>query len=544
METAIIDTTDAQQSFQESAFATDRTLPALLAARVARDGSRPLFSDRRTTWTGDDAIAIAARRAGSLAAHGVKRGDHVALLCGNRTEFLEIVLGCGWLGAVVVPINTASRGFQLEHILRNCGARLLVAESSLVDAVQALDVQDLPLEAIWLVGATEPAESVPARISASPMPPAGEPVDAADLSDGDPFAVLYTSGTSGLSKGVICPHAQFYWWGRYTARDLGVASGDVLYTCLPLFHTNALNSFFQALIHDAELVVDRRFSASGFFDALVETRATVTFVLGAMVPILLGRTATTNEQAHRVRVALAPGVPAHFQSEFTTRCGIGLVDGYGSTETNCVISGGMGNQRPGYMGKLATGFDARVVDENDQEVPDGEAGELILRADAPFAFASGYLGMAEKTVEAWRNLWFHTGDRVVRDAEGYYRFVDRQKDAIRRRGENVSSFEVEQVLLSHPSVETAAVFAVASPLAEDDVMAVVVLRAGEALEPLDLIRYCEPRLPYFAVPRFLAFVEDMPKTENGKIQKFKLREIGVTETTWDLETSGYRLKRP
>jgi crotonobetaine/carnitine-CoA ligase len=195
------------------------------------------------------------------------------------------------------------------------------------------------------------------------------------------------------------------------------------------------------------------------------------------------------------------------------------------------------------MGKLVAGFDARVVDEHDQPVPDGEAGELILRADTPFAFASGYLGMAEKTVEAWRNLWFHTGDRVVREADGYYRFVDRLKDTIRRRGENVSSFEVEQVLLSHPSVETAAVFAVKSALAEDDVMAAIVLRDGEALEPLDLIRYCEPRLPYFAVPRYLDFVHDLPKTENGKIQKFKLRETGVTATAWDLDASGYRLRR-
>ena len=375
------------------------------------------------------------------------------------------------------------------------------------------------------------------------MPPAGEPIAPTELADGDPFTVLYTSGTSGLSKGVICPHAQFYWWGHYTARDLGVAAGDVLYTCLPLFHTNALNSFFQALIHDAELVVERRFSVSGFFDALLETRATVTYVLGAMVPILLGRPVAANERAHRVRVALAPGVPGHFQQEFTTRSGIALIDGYGSTETNCVISVGIEAQRPGYMGKIAAGFEARVVDERDQPVPDGTAGELILRADAPFAFASGYLGMAEKTVEAWRNLWFHTGDRVVRDADGYYRFVDRLKDTIRRRGENISSFEVEQVLLSHPAVETAAVFAVKSVLAEDEVMAAIVLRDGETLEPLELIRYCEPRLPYFAVPRYLDFARDLPKTENGKIQKFKLRETGITATTWDLDASGYRLKR-
>ncbi|MGV2287547.1 ATP-dependent acyl-CoA ligase [Trinickia sp. YCB016] len=538
----LFDTLAEPRTSLEYGHDAQRTLPALLAARAARNGAAPLFSDRTTTWSASEAVEIAARRAGALAAQGVGRGDHVALLCGNRVEFMEIVLGCAWLGAVVVPINTASRGLQLAHILRNCGARLLVAEAHLVGAVHALDAQDLPLQTIWLVG--EPEEDGPeSAYATTPLPPAREPVAPAKLTDGDPFAVLYTSGTSGLSKGVICPHAQFFWWGHCTARDLAVTAGDVLYTCLPLFHTNALNSFFQALIHDAELIVDRRFSASGFFDALVETRATVTFVLGAMVPILLGRPVSANEREHRVRVALAPGVPGDFQQEFTTRCGIALVDGYGSTETNCVISSSIGAHRPGYMGKLAPGFDARVVDEHDQAVPDGEAGELILRADAPFAFASGYLGMAEKTVEAWRNLWFHTGDRVVRDADGYYRFVDRLKDTIRRRGENVSSFEVEQVLLSHPSIETAAVFAVKSALAEDEVMAAVVLRDGETLEPLELIRYCEPRLPYFAVPRYLDFARDLPKTENGKIQKFKLRETGVSATTWDLDASGYRLKR-
>ncbi|CDN63854.1 Long-chain-fatty-acid--CoA ligase [Burkholderia cenocepacia H111] len=534
--------TIVEQRADEPAVVSSRTLPALLAARVARNAEGPLFSDGTTVWSGADAIEIAARRAGTLAAYGIKRGDRVALLCGNRAEFMEVVLGCGWLGAVVVPINTASRGPQLEHILRNSGARLLVAEAHLVDVVHALDARDLPLEHIWLID--EPvANSLAPRYSTTPLPPAAESVPAANVQDGDAFAVLYTSGTSGLSKGVICPHAQFYWWGYNTAHDLGVVAGDVLYTCLPLFHTNALNSFFQAMLHDAQLVVGRRFSASGFFDALVATQATVTFVLGAMVPILLGRPATASERGHRVRVALAPGVPGHFQEEFTARCGIALIDGYGSTETNAVIGGVASARRPGYMGRLARGFEARVVDEHDRPVPDGQPGELILRANEPFSFANGYLGMAAETVKAWRNLWFHTGDRVIREADGYFRFVDRQKDAIRRRGENISSYEVEQVLLSHPSVETAAVFAVKSTLAEDEVMAVIGLRDGEALEPLDLIRYCEPRLPYFAVPRYLDFQQELPKTENGKIQKFKLRETGVTATTWDLEMSGYQLKR-
>lgn len=537
-----IETIVAQTEAATQAPGAQRTLPALLSARTARNPGTPLFSDRNTVLTAADAMLIAARRAGTLAAHGIKRGDHVALMCGNRVEFIEMVLGCGWLGAVVVPINTASRGFQLAHILRNSGARLLIAEAALADSVNALEADDLSLEKVWLIDEPVPGALAPAWPT-TPVPPLGDAVAAAHLEDGDPFAILYTSGTSGVSKGVVCPHAQFYWWGRNTGGDLGIGKGDVLYTCLPLFHTNALNTFFQALLLDAVQVVDRRFSASGFFDALVDTGATVTYVLGAMVPILLGRPVSSNERKHKVRIALAPGVPANFHREFTERSGITLIDGFGSTETNSVIGGDVSAQRVGFMGRLAAGFEARVVDTNDMPVPDGEPGELILRANEPFAFASGYHGMPDKTVEAWRNLWFHTGDRVIRSEDGYFRFVDRLKDAIRRRGENVSSYEVEQVLLSHPSIETAAVFAVKSALAEDEVMAAVVPCDGHTIDPLDLIRYCEPRLPYFAVPRYLDIVSDLPKTENGKIQKFKLRECGVSASTWDLETSGYRLKR-
>jgi carnitine-CoA ligase len=220
-----------------------------------------------------------------------------------------------------------------------------------------------------------------------------------------------------------------------------------------------------------------------------------------------------------------------------------LVDGYGSTETNCIMGALATEQRPGTMGRLLAGFAARVVDAHDNEVPDGEAGELILRADEPFAFATGYFGMPEKTVEAWRNLWFHTGDRVIRETGGYYRFVDRMKDAIRRRGENISSYEVEQVLISHPDIANAAVFPVRSELAEDEVMAAIVLRTGAQLEPSALLDFCQPQMPYFAVPRFVEFVETLPATENGKVTKYKLRERGVTAATWDREKAGYKVAR-
>jgi crotonobetaine/carnitine-CoA ligase len=288
---------------------------------------------------------------------------------------------------------------------------------------------------------------------------------------------------------------------------------------------------------------ERRFSASDFYAALTRSQATATYVLGAMVPILLSRPRAAEESGHCVRIALAPGVPARFHAEFIERTGIKLIDGWGSTETNFALGTTFDKQRPGTMGPVFKGFQARVVDGDDNDVPDGTAGELLVRADEPYAFATGYFGAPEKTVEAWQNLWFHTGDRVIREPDGYFRFVDRIKDAIRRRGENISSFEVEQVLLSHPAVAIAAAFPVRSSLAEDEVMAALVLHPGHSLAPLDLIKYCEPLLPYFAVPRFVEFVTTLPTTESGKVQKYKLTERGVTVATWDREVAGYKLSR-
>jgi crotonobetaine/carnitine-CoA ligase len=226
-------------------------------------------------------------------------------------------------------------------------------------------------------------------------------------------------------------------------------------------------------------------------------------------------------------------VPEAAGAAFRERTGVLLLEGYGSTETNFVIATAADSPRRGVMGWLRPGFDARVVDDGDNEVPAGEAGELVLRADEPFAFASGYFGKPEKTVEAWRNLWFHTGDRVVREADGAFRFVDRIKDAIRRRGENISSWEVEQVLMAHAAVASVAVYPVRSELAEDEVMAAVVLREAAQVVPGELAAFCESRLPKFAIPRYIDLLPELPRTENGKVQKYKLRERGVPAGCWD-----------
>jgi crotonobetaine/carnitine-CoA ligase len=520
--------------------AADRTLPRMLDIQAARHGDRTVLSADGDSWTFREARDVAAGRGATLRAAGVSAGDRVAILCSNRLELLEVVLGCGWIGAVAVPINTAAMGPQIAYCLSNSGARLLVIEAQFVERLAHGPNDVASLRSIWVIGSEATAK---VRLSIDTMPPRTARAEAAPVAPGDTLAILYTSGTTGPSKGVMCPHAQYHWWGIHSGRILSVTADDVLCTTLPLFHVNALNTFAQALLSGARMVLEPRFSASGFWPAMVRNEATVIYLLGAMVPILLAREPQPWEREHKVRIGLGPGVPADLGMTFAARTGVKLLEGYGSTETNFVIGASPKTQKPGTMGRIVDGFEARVVDINDIEVLPGEAGELVLRASEPFAFATGYFDMPEKTVEAWRNLWFHTGDRVIRDADGYFRFIDRLKDAIRRRGENISSHEVEQVLLSHPDIEMVAVYPARSELAEDEVMAAIVPAAGKTISPLDLMRYCEPRLPYFAIPRFIDFVPDLPRTENGKVQKYALRERGVTATTWDREASGYRLKR-
>ena len=495
-----------------------QTLPALLEHQSERHGDRTLLRHEDVTLTVAEVRDEAARTAGRLAEAGIGAGDCVATMSENRRELLELWLGCAWLGAIYLPVNTALRGAQLEHVLRDGGARLLVVAPELADLVP-------DVEQTW-------------RFDRYPGP--GDAVPPVAARPGDTCALLYTSGTTGPSKGVLCPHAQWYWWAIATGESLGLVEDDVLYTCMPLFHTNALNSFVQALVAGAAFVVGPRFSVSQMWRRLTESDATVTFLLGAMVHMLAKREEDPYERRHRVSVALAPATPAALHAEFRERFGVRLVDGWGSTEANYVISSAFEDAPPGSMGAVLPDFEARVVDANDAEVPPGTPGELVVRSKQPNAFSNGYHGLPEKTIEAWRNLWLHTGDRVVRDDAGWWWFMDRLTDSIRRRGENISSYEVEAALSEHEAVAAVAVVPVPSEVGEDEVLAYVVRREGAELDAVELIRFCEPRLAYFAIPRYVDFVEELPLTPSGKIEKYKLRERGVTDTTWDREASGFK----
>jgi crotonobetaine/carnitine-CoA ligase len=520
---------------------SDRILSTILTRQAERYGDRVLLVSGEMRWTYAQTAAIAAASAQTLADVGIRPGDRVALMCSNRPEFLQVYLGCAWLGAIAVPINTALRGFQLSHIFRNSHPALLVIEATLLAAIGTVDGDVALPSQTWTIGPV--AETSEVKVSSVPLPALAAKAPAGTVRPGDTVAILYTSGTTGPAKGVCCPQAQLFWWGVYSARALGIRDGDVLFTTLPLFHTNALNAFYQAVLNGCTYVLEPKFSASGFWATARRHNAAVGYLLGAMASMLLAQPGSADDSAHQLRVALGGGVPPQIHRPFIERFGVPLVDGYGSTETNFVFAGPIPSDRPGTMGYLADGVEARIVDADDSELSDGQAGELVLRALEPFAFAAGYFGMPEKTVEAWRNLWFHSGDRVVRDPDGHYRFIDRMKDSIRRRGENVSSWEVEQTIQSHSAVAACAVYPLPSELGEDEVAAAILLEPGQSLQPIDVIRHCEGQIAYFAIPRYVRIVSLMPLTENGKIKKGALRDAGVTTDTWDREAAGVRVRR-
>lgn len=513
-----------------------RTLPEILRLQAARHGDKLLIAAPTRSITYAEAPDVAARNASRLRAAGAGVGDRIVAFLSDGMELLELWFGAAWLGAILTPINTAFRGEQLRRALSVADPALIVTEGPLLSHLCNLAIQPPAAARFWVMDAAAIAD-LDSQAPVEPLPPASASPPPYMAQPGDPIAIIYTSGSSGPAKGVICPHGQFFWWGVLTSEALEANSKDVLFTTLPFFHINALNTLWQALLSGAAFAFRNRFSASRYWAEARQAGATVTYLLGAMANILLKAPPGPADRQHSVRIALSPATPAEVAAQFHDRFGVRLIDGYGSTETNLVMSNVIGDYAPGTMGRVVEGFEARIVDEQDRELPSGTPGELTLRHTEPFSFASGYFGDPEATASAWRNLWFHTGDRAMRDERGVYHFVDRAKDAIRRRGENISSWEVEQALLTHPEVENAAVVGVPADLGEEEVMAFVAPRDNNPPAPEAIIRFLQDRLAYFAIPRYLEFMDKLPETENGKVRKQALKERGIGPGTWDRDQS-------
>jgi carnitine-CoA ligase len=520
-------------------------LVTLVRKKSEKNGDRAAlkFPGRTLTYRGLDRES--ERVANGLARAGIGPGDRVAALLFNTPEFPLLWFALAKRRAVLVPLNTGLKGEILRYELADCAPAGLVIDHRLWEAYAPLRA-GLGLPREWV--ATPAAGSPPVPAGPDPFDSlfserAGEPLGPPAPSD--PAAILYTSGTTGPPKGAIVPHEKCLTTPREIGLRSRLAADSVLFTALPLFHCNAQEmTALTALLNDLTAAFDERFRASAYWETAAGFGATHVSLLISMINVLFKQPEKPTDHSHSVRTALTAGTTREVWPEFERRFGLTIIELYGMTECGCTtLMNPPGAVRVGSVGTPLGFVEADVVDDDDRPVAPGVRGELVVRPRAPFTMFSGYLGKADKTVEAWRNLWFHTGDYVTRDADGYYYFVDRKKDVIRRRGENLAPYDVESVLNRHPAVFESVVVGVPSPLGEEDVKAFVQLKPGAPVLPKELFEFCVERLPFFMVPKYLEFIDEIPKTANQKSQRFVLRERrGGTE--YDREQLGVVLRKP
>ncbi|GAA5061937.1 crotonobetaine/carnitine-CoA ligase [Thermocatellispora tengchongensis] len=500
-------------------------LPRLLRRRAVATPDREFaVFEGGERWTYAEAWQVVLDTAGALRARGVAPGDRVLSWQPNGADALRTWLAVNQLGAVYVPLNTAYRGRLLEHVLTNSGARLMVVHPRLAERLDGLATArpELVLTPEELDAAGPAAEDCPAQ-------------------PWDTYAIIYTSGTTGPSKGVLSSYVHV--WSAAMAAFGGVLDEHDRYMVnLPLFHAGGTIGVTGALVLGGSIALVEGFRTDAFWPEIRRTGTTAVTLLGAMASFLRGRPPSPDDTAHPLRTVFM--IPVSEDAEaFSQRFGVEIRTMFNMTETSCPLVSAAPNPPRGTCGKPRPGVEVRLVDEHDREVPPGAAGELIVRTARPWAMTHGYHDMPEATARAWRNGWFHTGDAFRRDERGDFVFVDRLKDAIRRRGENISSFEVETAVLEHPAVREAAAVAVPSEHGEDEILLVVAPVDDALIDPAELHEHCRARLPHFMIPRYVRVTAELPRTPTSKIEKHRLRRQGLTEDTWDREVHGLAVKR-
>jgi crotonobetaine/carnitine-CoA ligase len=489
-------------------------------AEIAPDEVFATFVDGEA-WTRAQGLAEAYRAAQVLHAHGVRRGDRVAVFLDNGAGYLRAWWGAACLGAVLVPINTALRGAMVEHVLALARAALLVSDTELPE------FGPLPRLAPDAL-ATGPAAA----------PDLDEPIEPWEL-----CSLNLTSGTTGRSKLSRTTHVQQLNGGMPFIGDWGEGAADVFQADLPLFHLAATYQVTACLATGTRLAVRARPDLGSYWEVARESGTTLALLVSSMVPFLLGQPERPSDRQHRVRTMVAAPLPAAMR-EFQERFGIEhITTFYGSTEvSNCLGYGPGQPVVPGSCGTVRGGFELRVADEHDIEVPVGQTGQLLVRHREPWKVSCGYEADAEATAAAWRNGWFHTGDLFRRDENGVHYFVDRATDSLRRRGENVSSAEVEAEVLRYPGVAEAACVAVPAD-ADDDIKVWLVPQPGVELDLEKIFRTLADTMTHFMVPRYLEVTDELPRTPTARVRKFLLRERGNSAATWDSVAHGLEVTR-
>jgi carnitine-CoA ligase len=493
-------------------------------------------------WTFAQTLEKVIALAGNLHELGVRQGDHVVLALPTSPLALLVMFAANYLGAVYVPVNPAFKGSSLEHVLDNADARLAVVHESVLDRVLAaapsalatiVRTSDEPKEVRGAI-TIHPASALMKR-SAAPPPPAKR------IEPWDTQSIIYTSGTTGRSKGVLSSYMHaFSCVGPDAWNCLTVDDRQLLH--MPIFHIGGAFIATVSLCWGSSVAVVSHFRTEAFWDQIRELEVTSAFLLGAMATFLLKQPPHPRDRDHGLRMAFI--VPlGQSGPPFHERFGVDVFTLFNMTEICTPLISKANPTKDSICGRPRAGVEVRLVDEHDCAVKNGEIGQLILRTEAPWALNHGYNNNPQATIAAWRNGWFHTGDAFVRDADGDYRFVDRLKDAIRRRGENISSYEIEVELLSHPAVREAAAIPVPSEISEDEVLVVLSPAAGVTIEPNEIIAHMQSRVAHYMIPRYIRIIDELPKTPTAKVEKHVLRAQGITADTWDRQRAGISIHR-
>lgn len=520
--------------------ARDSVLPFLLERNAAETPQRIQFRfEDGETWTCQQTLDNTRITAGLLREQGVAAGDFVLAWMPSGPAMLRSWFALNYLGAIFVPINVDYRGTILRHAMAESSARLMIAHPQLVERLDAID--DLPLERVLSVGPASPLKHHTLPVIETDL--VGDAVavgQPANVNQWDLQMIIFTSGTTGPSKGVMCPYLHMYSTGQATYGYLDET--DCILVELPAFHVGGIAPVMAGLANRARIALFQGFKTDQYWQRIRETGATSTSgLIGSMASFLDRAPPQPGEADNSLRMVTlmlnqqALNVAKRYRFSYISGFNMTELSGPLITEVDCQVTGSIGRPRHG--------CECRVVDEHDYEVAPNVVGELVVRPELPWTVSSGYLNRPEATAESWRNGWFHTGDLVRRDVEGNFFFVDRKKDAVRRSGENVSSIEVEAEVLGFDPVAEAVVVGIPSEKGDEEILVAVVIKPGHDFDARALAEYLVPLMPHYMVPRYIRVLAELPRTPTNKVKKVEIRSAGITPDTWDREAANMHLKR-
>lgn len=514
----------------------------LLETKAAENINKPFlyFEDQVITY--GEMNENSNKVANGFIQMGIKQGDNVAVMMENSPEYLYTSFALSKIGAVEIPINNFHKGDVLQYQINISNAKIVVADDGLLFQIKDIEKELKNVEHIIVNGSKNAVAGIIPTASYDNLTKFSSNPPDIDIKHSDLLTIMFTSGTTGPSKGVMITHNQAVFVGRQYVNCLRLTEDDIGYLYIPLFHMAPKFIFTIAtVLSSSAVVMKKNFSASTFWDEIIKYNCTYSGMFEAVLKILNKVSEKPDDSENPIRAFVTAHIPAEIHEPFEKRFGVKLVNVYGMTEGDCTISATLDDIRVGSCGKPRGYFEIKIVDENDQEVPAGRVGEIIVRPIQPYTLFEGYYRMPEKTLKAFRNLWFHTGDLAYQDEDGYFFFVAREKDMIRRGGENISALEVEKILESHPKVNECAAIAVPSDIWGEEVKVSILPKENEKIDLSSIVAYCDERMAYFMIPRYLEIVDEIPKTEaSQRPRKELLKEIN--SNTWDRIQAGVKIK--